>query len=265
MAFNIGGTTISKIYNGSQEISRIYSGNSLIFGVASTAGVATRVGSATQFGVDDHRPQGLASNGTTLYMVTSASGDPLYTLNASTGVASKVGNTNIQEPGGITFHNNVLYMATDTGFGGQFWRINPSNARATLISSNFGTGIRFPSGLTSHNNTLYMVTIRPNALFTLNTSGVASRVGSATTFGITGFLPNGLASHGGKLYVSSGGTVSALYELNTSTGVASRVGSTTNFGINVQNAASMVALTSHGGKLYGIEGITDALYTISIS
>ena len=77
-----------------------------------------------------------------------------------------------------------------------------------------------------------MVGAANDALFTLNTStGVATRVGSATQFGVNEFAPSGLAAIGNTLYMV-GTTNNALFTLNTTTGVATRVGSATRFGVN---------------------------------
>ena len=66
-----------------------------------------------------------------------------------------------------------------------------------------------------------------DALNTLNIStGVATRVGSSTAFGVSENIPSGLASHNGVLYMV-GLSTRALYTLNTTTGVATRVGSST--------------------------------------
>ena len=43
--------------------------NDWLYTLNTTTGVATRVGSSTQFGVSEDNPQGLASFGNTLYMV----------------------------------------------------------------------------------------------------------------------------------------------------------------------------------------------------
>jgi len=68
-------------------------------------------------------------------------------------------------------------------------------------------------------------------LYTLNTTtGVATRVGSATRFGLNESQPQGMTSHNGSLYML-GGANDFLYTLDTTTGLATRVGSATQFSI----------------------------------
>ena len=64
--------------------------NNALHTVNTSTGVATRVGSAFQFGVNESGASGLASIKDTLYMVGYAN-DVLYTVNTTTGVATRVG------------------------------------------------------------------------------------------------------------------------------------------------------------------------------
>ncbi len=66
------------------------SNNDVLYTVDTTKGVATRVGSATQFGVSETFPRGMAAIGSTLYMVGDGN-DVLYTVDTTTGVATRVG------------------------------------------------------------------------------------------------------------------------------------------------------------------------------
>ena len=101
-----------------------------------------------------------------------------------------------------------------------------------------------------------------DALYTLNpTTGRATRVGTATRFGVNELWPTGLASHNGTLYMV-GQSNDALYTINPTTGRATRVGTASGFGVN-EGAPSGVA--SHNGKLYMLGGITDALYHMELT
>ena len=159
-------------------------------------GVATRVGSARRFGVNERSPRGLAYDtaNSVLYM-SGPTATALYTLNTTTGVATRVG------------------MAT-----------------------RFGVNEGGPQGLAYDptNRVLYMVGGSTDALYTLNTTtGVATRVGSAKQFGVNERSPRGLAYDptDGVLYMV-GETNDVLYTLNTTTGVAMRVGTATQFGLS---------------------------------
>ena len=81
-----------------------------------------------------------------------------------------------------------------------------------------------------------------DALYTVNTTtGVATRVGRSTRFGVSESRPQGLASHNGVLYMI-GNSNDALYTLNTTTGVATRVGSATNFGVGERTPTGLTSL-----------------------
>ena len=90
------------------------SNNDALYTLNTTTGVATRVGSSSQFGVSEGTPSGLASFGNTLYLVGNTN-DALYTLNTTTGVATQVGSITdfgVSEgtPSGLEFHDGTLYL-----------------------------------------------------------------------------------------------------------------------------------------------------------
>ncbi|MDE0288764.1 MAG: hypothetical protein OXM88_09330 [bacterium] len=168
-------------------------------------GSLTTVGSATNFGVGETRPVGLASHEGTLYMVGSAL-DALFTLDATTGVATRVGSANRfgvrdLDPAGLASHAGTLYMVgrlVNTGNGSLF-TLDATTGVATRVGSaaSFGSNEGFPRAIASHEGTLYMVGSALDALFTLDaTTGVATRVGSADRLGVltTTQTPLGLAS-----------------------------------------------------------------------
>ena len=154
-------------------------GNNILYTLGTTAGtsdMATQVGTTPRgFGVADmaaRRPNGLASIGDTLYMVTAFASPALYTISTSgdtAGMATRVGSATDFEVGesnpyGLASIGNVLYMAgrsrMNSGLGGQLYVINTKTGVATALStdvSNFGVGEISPSGLASIGNTLYMV------------------------------------------------------------------------------------------------------------
>ncbi len=77
-------------------------------------GMASRVGSATEFGEGEDNPAGLAAIGGTLYMA-AASSDVLVTLDTITGSATQVGsatNFGVSEvqPAGLAAIGSTLYM-----------------------------------------------------------------------------------------------------------------------------------------------------------
>ena len=157
--------------------------NDVLYSVDTTSGSVTRIGMATKFDVTEDTPTDLAAMGTTLYMLGTngtpggaTSGAYLYTLNTTTGVATRRGNT----------------------------------------AAGFGVSESTPTGLAAIDNTLYMVGQSNDVLYTLNTTtGSATRVGMATNFevfDVTEDAPAGLAAIGSTLYMV-GQSNAALYVL----------------------------------------------------
>ncbi len=215
---------------------------------------AKRVGTATQFGVNETWPKGLASHNGKLYMVGRGG---LYTLNPTTGGATRVGRAyrfGVGEtwPLGLASHNGKLYML---GYRNKtLYTVNPTTGVATRVgtATRFGVNEWDPRGLASHNGKLYMTGNSTDALYTLNpTTGVATRVGTVTKFGVNETYSSMLASHNGKLYMLG---ISSLYTVNPTTGVATRVGKVTGL---------PTGLASHNGKLYRVDSGTDALHTLN--
>ena len=226
----------------------VTSGADYLSTVDTITGAATRIGSATKFGVNEGDPRDLAAIGNTLYMVGS-SNECLYTLNTTTGGATRVGSANrfgINEdnPSGIAAIGNTLYMV---GFTTEYLcTLNTTTGVSTRIgnSTRFGVNEQSPSGLAAIGNTLYMLGWSNDCLYTVNTTtGIATRVGSATQFGISESDPTGLAAIGNTLYMV-GQDTDYLSIVNTTTGVATRVGNSTNFGINIVQPFGLAAITT---------------------
>ena len=213
-------------------------------------GVATRVGTAIGFGVNENAG-GLASHSNVLYMV-GTSADALYTVNPTTGVATRVGSADkfgagIGVPNGLTSHGGSLYMVDTTTEA--LYTVDPATGIATRAGTAtlFGLGVSnfVPTGLASHGGSLYMVDATNHDLYTVDpATGIATRVGRADNFGINGLDPQGLASHNNVLYMTEG-INNALFSLNTTTGVATQVGSALGFGHDLRSGA----LASHGDSL----------------
>ncbi len=141
---------------------------------SSTLGEATRVGAASQFGVGENFPRGLASVGGTLYMV-GRNNDALYTLDTSTSIATQVGTAvqfgDAEEdlPSDLANIGNTLYMLRNDSV---LYTLDITSGSSTLgeatrvgAASQFGVGENFPTGLASIGDTLYMVGETNNALY----------------------------------------------------------------------------------------------------
>lgn len=91
-------------------------------GDMSLTGTVTRVGSSTNFGVNEVEPTGLTNIGNQLYMV-GRTNHKLYKLNKDTGVATVVndmidlfGIVEEDKPWGLASIDNTIYMVSDKGF-----------------------------------------------------------------------------------------------------------------------------------------------------
>ena len=112
------------------------------------------------------------------------------------------------------------------------------------------------------NSVLYMIGDNNNALFRVNTTtGVATRIGRATSFGVGETSPGGLAYGNGVLYMV-GAETDALYTLNTTTGVATRIGSASAFGVS-ERAPSGLAYDPNNNILYMIGDNNNALFRVN--
>ena len=218
------------------SLTGLASHNGTLYGVSGSAlksvdpatGIATQIGSASKFGVSENRAAGLASHGGTLYMVAALGFisnlhiSKLYTLDTTTGVATTVGthNGSISGTSGISLRG--LASLGDTLY-------------AVANESNLNVG-------------LYSISIGTNS-----TSTTATRIGSATYFGVGDHDPQGLASGGGSLYMV-GNHTDKLYALDITTGLATVVSSVVNFGLGSSVTVTPAALAVHNGAFYMAAG-----------
>ena len=211
-----------------------------------TRGVATRVGSLTNFGANVRQPTSLVSHEGTLYVYDN-SGRVLFTVNAETEQATRVGEPfrGIQ---GMASLNGTLYGVSERE--AFLFTINPTTGASAFVTTTNLLPNRDMRGMTAHNGQLYSVDAGSN-LYTINhVTGVGTKVGSLTNFGITGTTPSpaSLASHDGNLYMIDAVNY-FLYTLDPSTGKATRVGNTPNYGLPDRSFPFFGGLTSHNGAL----------------
>ena len=144
-------------------------------------GVATRVGSATNYGISGLQGTGLAWDDTTMYMTGTDSA--LYTLDRTTGVATLVGRLGHTPTGDLTWDGTNLYILGSDAL----YTVNRTTGAVTRVgsASAFGVGAIFVDGLAWDGTNLFMCTrIFSPALYTVSrTTGLATQAGSATNFG----------------------------------------------------------------------------------
>ncbi len=236
-------------------------------------GAAVRIGTVRRFDVSETTPRDLAAIRGILYMVGSDT-DALYTLDTTTGVATKVSDTSVTEfgvgegnPTGLAAINDTLYMvgwnndvlytlnidSTDGSPDGRAYRVGSTAA-------GFDVGESVPTGLAAINNILYMVGTTNDALYTLDTTtGGAAQVGSVSAgFNVGETNPRGLAAIGTTLYMV-GLTNADLYTLDTTDGDATQMGSATQFGATESSPTGLAAI---GTALYMVGAAHDALFAL---
>ena len=207
---------------------------------------ARRIGTATQFGVNESDPAGLASDGNNLYMV--GENRRRYTLDTTTGQVSNPGTADFGlsstgTPTALAWHDSKLYLAVNT----KLYTLN-ADGGATLV----GTMSPLMKGLASLGGTLYGVSDDPGGgrgLYSIDTSdATATSIGSATNFGVSEHNPAGLASDGTTLYMVGYNSVfvnsqargrGTVYALDIATGVATPVSSAFNFASSVESVGKL--------------------------
>ena len=159
----------------------------------------------------------------------------LGTVDVATGEAEVIGSTGVALTDIAFAPDGTLYGISST----QFYRINPANARATLIGAH---GIPGGNALVfSTDGTLYAAGDSSTFLYTVNAA-----TGRATRFFDTGFTSAGdLAFYGGELYLST--TSNELVYIAPEFAFSYAIGS-----IGFTNVLGLA--TGDNGVLYGVSG-----------
>ena len=219
-------------------------------------------------------PRGLAFVGSMLYMVDDNT-DALYTVDTTTGVATRVGSairfgilvdangqavTDVS-PRGLAWDGTNLYMMTNdmlytlsttTGIA-----IDEVGELRVLGEGPLPTPIENASGIAWNGTVLYMVDRDTNLMYTVDkTTGLGRRANIGVMKFGTHITPSGLASRTSVLYMGSVNP-GELYTYNTSDGVAIKVGS---LGISSPTA---FAWHNPSSTLYVVDDGTDALYKVT--
>ena len=253
------GTTM--YFNGSQEA---------LHTLDTKTGIATRVGSATNYGRNLRAIRSIAGDGTNLYMASNV-GRGLFTVDQTTGIATQVGSSRDfgvgeTKPTGLAWDGTNLYMVGRTQ--NALYTVNRTTGIATRVgnATQFGVNTSQVSGIEWDGTNLYMVEAQSDILFTLDrTTGVATRVGNATQFGVNERHPEDIAWDGTNLYMI-GSDNDALYILDRTTGLVTSTITQQwpayNFGTG--KVLSISALTSDGIDVWMIDHPRGQLYTVNV-
>ena len=206
-----------------------------LFTLNPSTGIATAAGRTGVYYPHDNFD--MTAHSGTLYAVGASNNTGLYSINTTSGTATRVGNAagfDVGEryPTGLASHSGVLYMV---GYeNAKLYTLDTSTGVATAVGHaiQFGVSISSPGVLVSHNGTLYMTHGLGigNAIYSLDTTtGVAT---SAST--IDNGLVTGLASHGNALLAAgSKDNVVGLYSVDITNATLTRVdGRPSQFGVS---------------------------------
>ena len=199
-----------------------------LLAIDTSSGIATGVGNT---GISSFEGDISSHNGV-LYRVTAKG--QLYSLNAATGAATRVGSVDgfgvgERRPTGLASHQGTLYMVGQENH--KLYTLDATAGIATAVGNAIEFGINEDNigRLVSHNGTLYMSDDGGNEFFTLNTSTGTATQGASTVGGYV----SGLASHNGVLYATvRDGDNYRLRILDITTGELTRIPSTlSQFGV----------------------------------
>ena len=162
MAVHLAGVDYTRFYEGGVQRPTYYAGGLPRLAPSGPAGPvytgAVRVGRAFRFGVSENRPRGLAWDGTTMYMLGGAT-FALYTLNRTTGVATRVGSANQfgvsnlnRSPYDLAWDGTTMYMVGNN----RLYTINRTTGVATLVATMFGVD---PRGLAWDGTTMWYLSL----------------------------------------------------------------------------------------------------------
>ena len=201
--------------------------NNALYTLNLTTAQGARIGSSSNWGVNETGSRGLTYANSKLYMVGSST-NKLYEVNTGTGVATVVDATttnfgvNETEPQDLASNGSTIYMLG--GSTNAIYTLDTSNGTATIIGSSFATTENKPRGIAHDGTNLYMVGNQHNALYTIDTgTGAITRVPSSsppTQFGSELTKPKGLLASGTNLYMLADNLFGSLWTLNKNSGIA---------------------------------------------
>jgi hypothetical protein len=205
----------------------------------------------------------LAATPSSASLIGLSSGSPgtLYSINSSTGAATKLTDiTGTASLVGIEYLNGTLY-ATDVLPGGEypfsFGTIDITTGAFTAINNQAGSANWHGLAGDPVSGLLYTIDINNNNILTAidPVANVVTPIGSGNS-GVDG---RGMAYDPvhGILYVSGG---SKLYTMNTTTGVATLVGS-----MGIEPGYFGLAYDPLAGVLYGNSGDPGSLYWLDVN
>ena len=166
-------------------------------------GIATRVGTATNFGSSGSTitGYGLAWDGTNLVMVARDDDAGLYTIDRTTGVATRIGDLRWaagfqtdSRPVAIEWNGSVMYHLS--GDFDRLFIVDRTTGALTVVgnATDFGIDERGPQSMAWDGETMFMTGTSLDTLLSLDLlTGRATRIGTADDYDVSERFATGLA------------------------------------------------------------------------
>ena len=225
-------------------------------------GTGIQIGNAVQFGASIRFPRALASDGTTVWLFDGNKG---YTLAPATGIATRVGNV-------TGFNNSETLVRSGTYHNNQVLVYGHSQRKIQVFDTSAGTltdwhsadlsyagsetGTPQPWGIASLNGVLYALDTNIDALYSISTTGVLTRIGTSSLFGLGALTTRGFTAYRGQL-IAKDFTIGKIFSIDPATGIGTIIGET-----NTLPDTGFEALVEFDGSLYGAGSGTDAWYRL---
>ena len=232
----------------------------------SLTGTGIQIGNATQFDASINIPRGLATDGTTVWLISI---DKAHTLDMDDGTAEAIDDSIVRfgasiEARAATYHDNKVLVS---GYAGGVLSVYALDVATGLLAEWLTAALHYddPSitgtpdihGIASLNGTLYALDRAQDGLFTLVRDGSLVKVGTLTAgFGINALNARSLTVYRGGL-IASDATLDKIFSLSHTTGAGTIISAT-----NLFPEPQPQALLEFDGKLYVAGSFHDALFRL---
>lgn len=232
----------------------------------SLTGTGIQIGSATQFDASINIPRGLATDGTTVWLISI---DKAHTLDMDDGTAEAIDDSIVRfgasvEARAATYHDGQVLVS---GYAGGVLSVYALDVATGLLVEWLTAALHYDDpaisgtpdihGIASLNGTLYALDRAQDALFTLVRDGSLVKVGpTAAGFGINALNARSLTVYRGGL-IASDATLDKIFSLSHTTGAGTIIGAT-----NLFPEPQPQALLEFNGKLYVAGSFYDALFRL---
>ena len=225
-------------------------------------GTGIQIGNATEFGVSERFPRGLATDGATVWLFGGNKG---YVLDPATGIATRVQqvtgfNNSESTVRSATYHNNQVLV-----YGNSQKKIQIFDTSAGTLTNFHSNNLSYAGsesgtpdlwGIASLNGVLHAVDRTADGLYTVSAAGVLTKVGTATQFGISAANPRGFTVYH-DMFIAVDVGLGKIFSIDEATGIGTIIGDT-----NTLPDTGFEALVEFDNNLYGAGSDADAWFRL---